>query len=147
MTIDQRANIFMPIVPSPLTGSATAWWIAGDHARESQTAEVQSEFVVVVFAYQFGMHLGHTVDCLRPLDGHVGSGIPWTVRSKSTDRARYEYPQFVLFCQFDHIVQAFDVDSHRQRNVLLADGTEQRTEVDDPIDAVIDDDLLQTLKI
>ena len=130
-----------------LTSGATAWRITGDHTREPQTAEVQPELVVVVLAHQLGVHLRHTVDRLRPLDGHIGGGIPRTFRSESADRTRHEHPQFVLFGQFDHIVQAFDVDSDRQRNILLADGTEQRTKVDDPIDAVVDDDLLQTLKI
>lgn len=51
-----------------LTGGAAAWWIAGNDARKAQTSKVQSKFVVIIFANQFGVHLGNAVNGARPLN-------------------------------------------------------------------------------
>ena len=44
-------------------------------------------------------------------------------------------------------MQTLDVHSHRKRNVLLPDGAQQRAEMYDPVDRVVDDDLLQVLEV
>ena len=41
----------------------------------------------------------------------------------------------------------FDVDPDGEGDVVLADGAEERAEVDEPVDAVRDDDLLQVLEV
>lgn len=53
---------------SPLTGCATAWRIAGDDAREAQTAEIQAELVVIILAHQFSVHFRNAVNSTRSLD-------------------------------------------------------------------------------
>lgn len=51
-----------------LTGGTAAWWIAGNDAWKAQASKVQSKFVVIIFANQFGVHLGNAVNGARPLN-------------------------------------------------------------------------------
>lgn len=64
LNISVRYTCLLPA----LTGGAAAWWIAGNDARKAQTSKVQSKFVVIIFANQFGMHLGNAVNGARPLN-------------------------------------------------------------------------------
>lgn len=41
----------------------------------------------------------------------------------------------------------FDVDFDREGHVLFADRTQERAEMDDPIDAIVDDDFLQSFHV
>ena len=42
--------------------------------------------------------------------------------------------EVILLGELQYVVQTLDVDSHRQRNVLLTNSTEQSAEVDHPVD-------------
>lgn len=44
-------------------------------------------------------------------------------------------------------MQTFNVDSHCQRNILLADRAEKRREVDDPVNAMGHNRLLESLEV
>ena len=42
--------------------------------------------------------------------------------------------------RLQHVVQSGDVDSDRTRDVLLSDGAQQRSHVDDRVNSLVDDD-------
>ena len=52
-----------------------------------------------------------------------------------------------LFAELDHVVETLDVDPDRQGDVVLSHGGEEGGEVDQPVDPLVDHDLLQTLEV
>ena len=59
-----------------------------------------------------------------------------------TDGAGDEEFDAILLGDLDDVVEAFDVDAHGKWNVHLANGREQRAEVDDPVDSPVHHKLL-----
>lgn len=128
-------------------GGAPAGRVRRDDARESEAPEIQTEFVVVVLPEELCMHLRHPIYGFRPLYGHVRSRVPRRVRPKRTYCARNKNLEMVLLRQFDHIVQALDIHPHRERDVLLTYCAEKSAEMNQPVDAMGDYNVLQSLEV
>lgn len=60
-----------------------------------------------------------------------------------TNCARNKQLQLVHPGDLQHIVQALNVDLHSQRDISLANSTQQSTEMDQPINLMVDANLLQ----
>jgi hypothetical protein len=69
-------------VKKPTCGATPRHGVCGDDARVAERAEVEAKAVVVVFAHQLCVHLGHAVDGARSLDGHVRGGVARGVGAK-----------------------------------------------------------------
>ena len=52
-----------------------------------------------------------------------------------------------LLAELYHVVETLDVDPDRQGHVVLSHGGEEGGEVDQPVDPLVDHDLLQTLEV
>ena len=62
-------------------------------------------------------------------------------------RARVLLVIITLLAELYHVVETLDVDPDGQGNVVLAHGGQEGREVDQPVDPLVDDDLLQTLEV
>ena len=49
--------------------------------------------------------------------------------------------------QLENVVQTFDVDLERERNVLFTDCTQEGAEVDDRSDAFVNDELFEVVVV
>ena len=62
-------------------------------------------------------------------------------------RARVLLVIITLLAELYHVVETLDVDPDGQGNIVLAHGGQEGREVDQPVDPLVDDDLLQTLEV
>ncbi len=94
------------------------------------------------------MHLAHAVDRLGSLDAKVGRRLAsGRLRPKGANGTWDKEAQLVAHCHLEDIVQAANVDLNRPRHILLAHRAEQGAEVNDPVDAILHYDSLQTGRV
>ena len=130
-----------------------------------QTSEVQIESLVVVFTQQLCMDFGDSVNSFWSLNAQVRCWIPRGFRAESSDCAGYEEFEFIckyfsedcrarvllvivtLLAELYHVVETLDVDPDCQGDVVLSHGGQEGREVDQPVNPLVDHDLLQTLEV
>ena len=62
-------------------------------------------------------------------------------------RARVLLVIITLLAELYHVVETLDVDPDGQGNIVLAHSGEESREVDQPVNPLVDHDLLQTLEV
>lgn len=67
--------------------------------------------------------------------------------TRRTDRAGGEQFEIVLFGEFKDVVETVDVDADSEGDVGLANDTQQRAEMHDPVNTLVHHQLLQFLEI
>ncbi len=72
---------------------------------------------------------------------------PMGINRLLTNGAGYKQLEPVLLGELQNVVQPLNVDSHGQRYVGLAYRTQQCTEVDQPIYAMVQNNFLQVLEV
>ena len=93
------------------------------------------------------MQLGHSVNCLWPLDSKIWCRIPRCLWAKRSHGAWTEEPQVVLTAELCDVVKALHIYLQGLGHILFSNGTHDGTEVHQPINAFIDDNGLKVLEV
>lgn len=64
-----------------------------------------------------------------------------------TNSAGHKQLEPILLSQLKNVVQPLDVDPHGQWDVAFPDSTQKSAEMDQPVNAVVDDDLLKVFEV
>eukprot|EP00053_Salpingoeca_punica_P008857 m.79169 g.79169 ORF g.79169 m.79169 type:complete len:373 (+) comp14781_c0_seq2:387-1505(+) len=122
--------------------------VGRDDAGQAQAAEVHTKALVVVLTEQLHVDLGHAVDGLGPLNRQIlRVGHARCCRPKRADGARAEDAQLVDLGELDDVLEANVVEVDGLGHVLLADGAEQRAKVHDPVNVLVDNELLHAVLV
>jgi hypothetical protein len=110
-----------------------------NNARKTHRAGIDAVFVVVVVAQHFARDLADAVDRRGLHDGILRGPVLGRGGAEGADRAGREERAVVLAGHFERVVQRTHVDVPRHLGIALADGREQRHEVEDRVDMVTGD--------
>jgi hypothetical protein len=104
LTLSYCSRCHFEISGLSLTRGSSPWRVTGNNPWKSKTTEVQAISVEVIFPQKFCMDFRNAVYGFGTLDCYIGRWPSGRLWSKRSYRTRYEEFQFVLFCQFNHIV-------------------------------------------
>ena len=117
-------------------GTSSGRGDVGDDAGETHRTGVDTVFIEIVVAEQFGGDFRHTVDGSGALDGVLWGAHVWRAQAERPDAAGGKHRTVVLACHLKYVPQSVDADTPCQLGLALCHDGEQCREIVDGIDVV-----------
>mmetsp|Transcript_26308 Transcript_26308/g.66155 ORF Transcript_26308/g.66155 Transcript_26308/m.66155 type:complete len:247 (-) Transcript_26308:34-774(-) len=127
-----------------ISGTTSRHRFSRDDTRVANGAKVNTVDFVIVVAKQLQKNLGGTIYGGRTHDGLIRCHVFWRFRAEDSNRTGCENAQLVYARQLDHVSNTIDIHIQSQLWLLFTSRRQDTTQVNDPVDAVLDDQTLQS---